>query len=213
MFVVRAELTPNVNAWDGEVISDWPLTGVFDASLKWLLAQLFKGWKRLASGRHFATLTYSLTALGDVVPYFGMSDSPLPVAWTRSRHFLATQLLRAGAGPTALLSAWEMHHTDNFWLGGGSAFRWPSSPLALLWSSGTARSCLEPPPWLQRRPRYILGSTLPQNKQNSCMSIWKDSPKNVSSKIKHGLSVQDCDHLLLGGLSPSSALKGQPPII
>lgn len=114
------------------MISDWPLIRVFNASLKWLPAQLFRGLKRLASGRNFATLTYSLTALGDVVPYFWMSDGPLPVAWTRSRHSLVTQLLHAGAGPTALLSAWEIHHTDNFWLGGGSAFHWPGSYLALL---------------------------------------------------------------------------------
>lgn len=63
-----------------------------------------------------------------------------------------------------------MDHTDNFWLDGGSAFCWPGSPLALLWNTGTARSCLKPPAWLQRRPRYKLGFTLRQNKQNNCMT-------------------------------------------
>lgn len=42
------------------------------------------------------------------------------------------QLLHAGAGPIALFSAQEMHHTDNGWLGRRSAFHWHGSPLALL---------------------------------------------------------------------------------
>lgn len=88
MYVMRAQLTTNANAWDGEVISNWPLIGVFNASLKCLPTQLFSGLKRLASGSYFATLTYSLTTSGDVVPYFWMSEGPLPVAWTRSRHAL-----------------------------------------------------------------------------------------------------------------------------
>lgn len=115
---MKAEITPNVNARDGEAISDWSLTGLFDASLKCLPAQFFRGLHTLASGRHSPTSTYSLAALGDVVPYFWMSDGPLPVAWTRSRHFLVTQLLHAGTESVALLSAWEMHHTASGWVEG-----------------------------------------------------------------------------------------------
>lgn len=107
----RAELKPNVNAQDGEVISDWPLTGVFEASLQWLPAQLFGDLEVLESGRYFAT--YSLTALGGV-PCFWKCDDPLPVAWTRSRHSLVVQLLHEGAlcmgdaSHRQLLAGWKV---------------------------------------------------------------------------------------------------------
>ena len=86
------------------------------------------------------------------------------------------QLLRADAGPV-LFSAWEMHHAVNCWLGISSAFHWHISALALLWGWGTARSCLKPLLWLQMRPRCKMSFTLWQNKQNSCMPIWKGPPK------------------------------------
>lgn len=173
---MRAKLTPNVNAWDGELISYWPLRWAFHASLKRLGAQLFRGLKR-----YFATWSYPLPALG-----LNSVSEHLKV-WC--------QWPWQGSAIPLLCRSCCMHWTCCCALHGRcTTLTAPDGCRGWFWLAlltlgsaqpGTARSCLNPPSCLLRSP-----TALPWDKM-STTAARKDSSADVSSKIKHGLSVQD----------------------
>lgn len=83
VLVVRVELVPNLNAWDEEVISDWLLWGVHDASLPQLPAQLFRGFKETCNlSSFFNSLTQQLFCYFNLLPYsFEWCSSTLLDVW------------------------------------------------------------------------------------------------------------------------------------